>query len=293
MELTDDWQACLWYKPLQGVVQHTAILVAGTSFKQADDYPCDFWLVNMRGVPYFFIVSENDDPTLRTFWAYPANTMTYNAWSFICIRYNATDNSMGIRLNDGDWANVDLGDFTPLQRGLDFQFGTAGEGHISSDPQYLVDIDMCNVWKGSLLANSQVDYMYNNGEGRLLPYVQSLQPLTKGMAVYSPLAGVAMKASAGRGVGEGQVIGLVADTTIADGAEGLIQTEGVLQATWGEWNAITGFSSGLTVGAQYFLGGGGGLTTAPPMVATLYVVPVGTAISTTELKINIKQPILL
>jgi hypothetical protein len=88
--------------------------------------------------------------------------------------------------------------------------------------------------------------------------------------------------------GTRRVIGLVADASIAAGASGSIQTDGVLVATTGEWDAVTGGSGGLTPGSQYWLSAAtaGQLTTSVPGSGN-YVVPVGIALSTTELEISI------
>lgn len=88
--------------------------------------------------------------------------------------------------------------------------------------------------------------------------------------------------------GTRRVIGLVAATSIAASASGSIQTDGVLVATTAEWDAVTGQTGGLTPGSQYWLSAAtaGRLTTTVPGSGN-YVVPVGIALSTTELEISI------
>ena len=92
-----------------------------------------------------------------------------------------------------------------------------------------------------------------------------------------------------------KVIGLVKDTSIAASAGGVVQIDGVLSATTTQWNTITGGSGGLSVGSSYFLSPttAGRLTTTAPSTGGEYVLPIGTAISTTELEISIGMRILL
>lgn len=92
-----------------------------------------------------------------------------------------------------------------------------------------------------------------------------------------------------------EVLGLVYPTSIASAATGWIQTDGILSATTGQWDTVTGGAGGLTVGSVYYLdpSTAGMLTTTAPTTAGQYVVRVGKAISTTELEISISQPIKL
>lgn len=90
-----------------------------------------------------------------------------------------------------------------------------------------------------------------------------------------------------------RVVGLVKDTNIANGASGVILIDGLLVATTGQWDAVTGQVGGLTPNADYFLDAAnpGMLTTTPP--TTGFVLRVGYALSTTEFEIEIGQPIKL
>lgn len=92
-----------------------------------------------------------------------------------------------------------------------------------------------------------------------------------------------------------RVVGLVADASIANAASGGILVDGVLTATTGEWDAVTGEVGGLTAGANYFLDAAnpGELTQTAPTATGEFVVRVGHALSTTELEIEIQQPIKL
>lgn len=91
------------------------------------------------------------------------------------------------------------------------------------------------------------------------------------------------------------VIGLVRDTSISASASGAIHTSGVLTATTGQWDAVAGTTGGLTKGTRYFLSAStaGQITATAPSTVGQYVVEIGIALSTTELLVDIKSPILL
>jgi len=92
-----------------------------------------------------------------------------------------------------------------------------------------------------------------------------------------------------------QLIGLVRAVSIAAAASGEIQTDGVLVATTGQWDAVTGETGGLVAGTVYYLSKdtAGELVLAAPTAAGEFVVRVGLALSTTELEITIEPPIKL
>ncbi len=92
-----------------------------------------------------------------------------------------------------------------------------------------------------------------------------------------------------------RVAGLVINTSVADGNPADILTDGILTATTGQWDAITGQVGGLTVGADYFLSAAtaGLLTITAPTTAGEFVLRVGHALSATEFEIEIQQPIKL
>lgn len=92
-----------------------------------------------------------------------------------------------------------------------------------------------------------------------------------------------------------QVLGLVKDASIASAAAGIIQTDGVLAATTGQWDTVTGGSGGLTVGSTYYVSAAtaGALTTTAPTAAGEFVQQVGIAISSTELEITILTQVKL
>jgi len=92
-----------------------------------------------------------------------------------------------------------------------------------------------------------------------------------------------------------ELLGLVRDTTIGIAGSGEIQTDGVLAATTGQWDAVTGDSGGLTAGTVYYLdpSTAGMLTDTAPSTAGQFVVRVGLATSTTEMEIGVEPPIKL
>ncbi len=96
-------------------------------------------------------------------------------------------------------------------------------------------------------------------------------------------------------VGTVNVIGLVGDTTISASAAGGIAIDGILSATTGQWDAIAGTTGGLTKDVFYYLSAAtaGLLTSTAPTVAGQFVVCVGIAISTTEMKILLQPRVKL
>lgn len=92
-----------------------------------------------------------------------------------------------------------------------------------------------------------------------------------------------------------RVSGLVLDATILTTAAGYIQTSGILTATTGQWDAVTGGSGGLTPGSVYYLNAAtaGLLTLTAPSTVGQLVVEVGVALSATEMELNFSRPILL
>jgi hypothetical protein len=68
-----------------------------------------------------------------------------------------------------------------------------------------------------------------------------------------------------------------------------VQFSGILTLTTAEWDARTASSGGLEPGVQYYLSAGtaGSITNAAPAGAGSFVVPIGSAISPTEMLIVI------
>lgn len=152
--------------------------------------------------------------------------------------------------------------------------------------------------KPLVLTNGQIEQLQT---GDTLQNAESLQ-LTNGNAgslvigspVYISANDTVDKAQA-NAVGTVNVIGLVSDTSISTGVVGGVQTDGVLAATTGQWDAVAGTTGGLTKDVTYFLDDttAGKITSTPPTIAGKFVIKIGIAISTTELKICIGQRIKL
>jgi hypothetical protein len=104
--------------------------------------------------------------------------------------------------------------------------------------------------------------------------------------VYVKSNGAVDKANAAAS-GTKAVLGLVGVASISASASGVIQTDGVLSGTTGEWDAVTGETGGLTPGAVYYLSTTAGqLSQTAPSGSGQYVTKVGMAISTTEFEID-------
>ena len=92
-----------------------------------------------------------------------------------------------------------------------------------------------------------------------------------------------------------EVIGLVADINIANGASGNIIMDGIFTATTAQWDVITSGAGGLIPGSRYYLSeaNAGKLTTMAPTIVGDFVKAVGYALNTTQLKISIEPHIKL
>jgi len=91
-----------------------------------------------------------------------------------------------------------------------------------------------------------------------------------------------------------RVIGLV-QAAAADTDPVEVQVDGIVEALSTEWDAVTGETGGLTEGAQYYLSAdtAGQLTQTAPDAFGEFVVPVGVALSATEMDVEIGAPIKL
>jgi len=114
-----------------------------------------------------------------------------------------------------------------------------------------------------------------------------------GSPVYCSAVDTVKKGQA-NAAGTVELIGL-AQASIATAGVGYIQTAGLLAATTGEWDAVAGTTGGLAFGVVYYLdpSTAGMITATAPTSVGQYVVRVGRATSTTELVIDIGQPVLL
>jgi len=107
-----------------------------------------------------------------------------------------------------------------------------------------------------------------------------------GTPVYASSATEVDKAGAAS-AGTRKVLGLMQSASTASGASGFVQTDGVLTATTGQWDAIAGTTGGLAFGTTYYLSATAGLLTATaPATSGQYVCEVGIGLSSTELEID-------
>lgn len=115
-----------------------------------------------------------------------------------------------------------------------------------------------------------------------------------GTPVYNDVDDGVKKASAGSAVAK-NVIGLVANGTIAAGTQGAVLLSGPLTGTTGQWDAVFGTTGGLTKGTHYFLSETAGAgTDICPSNGGSYVVELGVATSPTTLVLKAPfQSILL
>lgn len=115
-----------------------------------------------------------------------------------------------------------------------------------------------------------------------------------GTPVYNDANGSVKKARA-NAIGTSRVIGLVKTTSIPNGASGEITLNGILTATTGQWDAVTGGSGGLVKDTIYYLDTttAGMLTSTAPTTIGQLVVEVGIGLSTTEMLVRIRPEILL
>jgi hypothetical protein len=124
---------------------------------------------------------------------------------------------------------------------------------------------------------------------------ESSVAITIGMPVYASAADAVKRAQANAKATSG-VIGLVYDVTIAAGASGNIAESGVLVATTVQWDSVAGTTGGLVFNTIYFLDPAtpGKITSTVPTTVGQVNLPLGRALSTTELDILLgRDPILL
>jgi hypothetical protein len=91
------------------------------------------------------------------------------------------------------------------------------------------------------------------------------------------------------------VVGLVRETSITASESGNIQTDGVLTATTGQWDAVAGTTGGLSAVTVYYLSKAtaGLMVSTAPTTAGEFCVRLGVALSTTEFSIKVAPPIKL
>lgn len=131
----------------------------------------------------------------------------------------------------------------------------------------------------------------------------SLRPATNGESATALPFGTPVYASSSSAVKRGQanakatakIVGLVYDASVAASAIGSVAQGGILTGTTAQWDAVAGTTGGLAVGAYYFLDAAtaGKITATAPVVAGQVNVCIGSALSSTELEVDIELPILL
>lgn len=90
------------------------------------------------------------------------------------------------------------------------------------------------------------------------------------------------------------VLGLVIDEiALSQGGACNIQTSGIIEGTFAQWEAVTGMVGGLVINSKYFLDTVSGKLTPYAPSDAIALCPVGKAISSTELSINIETVINL
>jgi hypothetical protein len=132
------------------------------------------------------------------------------------------------------------------------------------------------------------------GANMVKPTNNNAGSLVIGAPVYAVSAGNVDKAEA-NAQSTSEVVGLVADTSIATTVAGNVQTSGVVTATTTQWDAVAGTSGGLAANTVYFLSPStpGQITATAPSTVGQLVVRIGKALSTTQLELAIGPPILL
>jgi hypothetical protein len=115
-----------------------------------------------------------------------------------------------------------------------------------------------------------------------------------GAPCYMNAAGSVRRAQA-NALATSRVTGVALSTTTVAGAVLELVTDGLMTATTGQWDAVTGETGGLVFDTIYYLDPTtpGRLTATAPSTVGQTVVAVGVALSTTELSVNIQPPILL
>lgn len=116
-----------------------------------------------------------------------------------------------------------------------------------------------------------------------------------GQAVMSSSGDDSFSLAQGNDLAYARVIGLVADTSIANLADGGVQVAGELEATTAEWDAVTGDTGGLSASMAYYLSTStaGRITTDTATTEDEADVFIGVALSPTRLLLAIAEPVIL
>lgn len=164
---------------------------------------------------------------------------------------------------------------------------TNGDG-IAGNPTF--DLATSGITPGTYNSITFDSYGRATSGANVAPNVLSLQngeasSIAIGRAVYTSGTGQVKLANA-NAAGTRLCVGLVYDTSIASSASGNIAIEGIVTATTGQWDSVTGQSGGLTSGSTYFVSNvtNGALTTTAPTSG--YVIPIGVALSSTQMELR-------
>jgi hypothetical protein len=198
-------------------------------------------------------------------------------------------NGIAARTNTDTWAvrtitgtsgriTLTNGDGVSGNPTIDLASGVATPGTYTS-----VTVDTYGrVTAGSNPAGGSADSVFSvltNNQGSTINIAQ---------VVYSDASG-SVKLARSNATGTKDAIGLVSSATISNGATGNIITDGVVTATTGEWDAVTGQSGGLTTNSYYYVSSAtaGSLTVTAPDTTGNWAVPVGIALSSTKMKLTL------
>jgi hypothetical protein len=90
-----------------------------------------------------------------------------------------------------------------------------------------------------------------------------------------------------------KVIGLVYEDELLQGVVGRVQTDGNIDTTALLWEEATDMVGGLATGETYYLTDSGAIQPFAPTTPGQYVTPVGTALDSTTLRIELNPSVLL
>lgn len=145
-----------------------------------------------------------------------------------------------------------------------------------------------------LQAGDSLNAAVTTSQARTITNGEASAAIVIGAPVYMSAADTAKRGQA-NAKSTSKVIGLGLDATIAAAATGNIQVGGVMVATTAQWDAVASTSGGLTFNSDYFLDPttAGKITATAPSTVGQCNTRIGTALSATELKLALAEPILL